>query len=220
MLARSIGLAGDRAFEDVVGLVAGVKRQLEVEAVRDMNVRICPLFALLEDPLALDLVDDPLGIQGRRDRLEAVGEQVQVDVRAPAHVAGQRAADQARAETLQKPHHAQGFQAHLPQLLGAVVALVHPGHDLDFVADFAIAGQVGGLEVAADDSPGGLHLGPEILRFFAGVHEPGRFPCEPATRLVTSHRLCADIKPIDAARGIHLVVYGATQPVCKAQSQK
>ena len=32
------GLAGDRALEDVVGLVLGVERQLEVDSVEDVDV--------------------------------------------------------------------------------------------------------------------------------------------------------------------------------------
>ena len=49
-------LAGDRALEDVVGLVLGVDGQLEVEAVVDVDVREDALLAVLDDLLALDVV--------------------------------------------------------------------------------------------------------------------------------------------------------------------
>ena len=48
-------LAGDRAFEDVVGLVGRVDRQLEREAVDEMDVREDPLLAVLADLLPLDV---------------------------------------------------------------------------------------------------------------------------------------------------------------------
>jgi hypothetical protein len=92
------GLAGDRTLEDVMRLVARVDGQFEREAVLDVNVDERPLLAVLPHPLALDLVGHALVVQRACNGLDAVGKQVQVNVRTAADVTGQGAADQPGAE--------------------------------------------------------------------------------------------------------------------------
>ena len=46
--------AGDRALEDVARLVLGIQRQLEAEAVVDVDVREDPLLVVLDDPFLLE----------------------------------------------------------------------------------------------------------------------------------------------------------------------
>ena len=111
-------LAGDRALEDVVGLVRGVDGQLEREAVDEVDVREDPLLAVLADLLALDRVIEAVLVEQVRDRLGRVGEDVQVDVGAFADVAGEDAADEPRAERRQAAHHGEGGQPHREQVVG------------------------------------------------------------------------------------------------------
>ena len=49
----------------------------------------------------------------------------------------------------QQPHQAQGLEAHVAQVLGAAVAFVEAGEELDLVADFGVGGEVFGLDAAA-----------------------------------------------------------------------
>jgi hypothetical protein len=170
-----------------MGEVGGVEGQLEGELVVEMDVGEDPLLAGLADPLVLDVVDEPLGLERRADGFGAVGEQVQVDVRALADVAGERAPDQPGAEDAEHPHQAQRRQSHPPQILRPPLAFVHPGESLDLVADFAVARQVARLDVAAADSPGGLHLGSKVLRFVSGVHQSGRLEGDPTSQSLARH---------------------------------
>ena len=43
-------------------------------------------------------------------------------------------------------HQPQGVEAHVAQVLGAAVALVDAGEDLDLVADLGVGGEVFGLD--------------------------------------------------------------------------
>ena len=106
-------LAGDRAFEDVMGLVLGVDGQLEVEAVVDVDVREDARLAVFDDLLAFE-VELAAGLfEQVGDEGGAVAEDVQVDVGAFADVAGHDAADEPRPEGAEQPHQAQGVQAHV-----------------------------------------------------------------------------------------------------------
>ena len=98
---------------------------------------------------------------------------MQIDVGAAADVAGERAADQAGAERLEDPHHAEGLEAHVAEVFRPPLALLELCPDLDLVADFAVAGQIAGLEVASRDPPGRLEFCAEVFGFLALVHQPG-----------------------------------------------
>jgi hypothetical protein len=67
-------------------------------------------------------------------------------------------------------HEAEGLETHEPEVALAALSLEHVGQEQDFVADFAVGGQVAGA-VIADDHAGGLAFGREVLGLFAGVHE-------------------------------------------------
>ena len=154
------------------------------------------LLAVFSDPFALDRVGEPLLVQNGGDRLDAVGEQVQIDVRAATNVTGQGAADQAGAEGSQDPHHAEGLKAHVAEVFRPLLALVEACPDLDLVADLAIAGQIARFEIAVGDAPGRFEFGAEVLGFLPLVHQPGGLPSHLATNLITRHPLA----PTQAAR--------------------
>jgi hypothetical protein len=61
---------------------------------------------------------------------------------------GHDAADEPRLERLEQPHQAQGGEAHIAEVLGALVAFVEAGEELDLVADFGIRREIGGFDVA------------------------------------------------------------------------
>ncbi len=92
------------------------------------------------------------------DQGGAVGEDVHVDVGAFADVAGHDAADQPRPEGAQQPHQAQCFEAHVAEVLGASVAFVDAGEELDLVADFGVGGEVFGF-----DATGGRAVWPPCV---------------------------------------------------------
>ena len=181
------GLAGDRAFEDVVGLVLGVDRQLEVEAVVNVDVREDTRLAVLDDLLALDVELEPSCSRRSADQGGAVAEDVQVDVGAFADVAGHDAADQPRPEGPQQPHQAQRLQAHVAQVFGAAVAFVDAGEDLDLVADFGVGRKVFGFDPLAAEPFGGLAFGGEVLGLDALVHQAGGFKGDRLTKFAQSH---------------------------------
>ena len=72
---------------------------------------------------------------------------------------------------------------------------------LDLVADFAIAGQIARLELAAGDAAGRLELRPEVLGFLPVVHQPGGLPGHPATHLVVRHDRVAPKQSPSMRRG-------------------
>ena len=168
--------AGDRAFENVVGLVGRVDGEFEVEAVDEMDVREDAFLAVLADLLAFDGVVEAVLIEQMRDGFGRIGEDVQVDVGALPHVAGEDAADQPRAKRREAAHHRQRGEPHGEQVIGAGCAFEQPGQQLDLVADFDVAGQVGRLDPALADLPGRFLFGRVVFRLLPGIHQPGGFP--------------------------------------------
>ena len=79
------------------------------------------------------------------------------------------------------PHHAEGLQAHVAEVFRPPLAFLELRPDLDLVADFAVAGQIAGLEVAARDAAGRLEFCAEVFGFLALVHQPGGIPGHLAT---------------------------------------
>jgi len=67
-----------------------------------------------------------------------------VDVGALADVPGHHAADEARAEGAEEAHQAQRLDAHLTQVLGALVALVDAGEELNLSRISALEGRFSG----------------------------------------------------------------------------
>ena len=196
-------LAGDRALEDVVGLVLGVDGQLEVEAVVDVDVREDARLAVLDDLLALDVELVAFVFEQVGDEADAVGEDVQVDVGALADVAGHDAADQPRPERAQQPHQAQGVEAHVPEVGGAFVAFVEAGEELDLVADLGVGGEVVGFDAAAAEALGGLAFGGEVFglaraRTSAGGFQSDRL-AELSSAILSVRRYC---KPHQCGAGL------------------
>ena len=195
-------LAGDRALEDVVRLVLGVERQLEVVAVEDVDVGEDPLLVVLDDPLELDVVLDVQLVEGVGHQREAVAEDVDVDVGALADVPGQDAADQPRPEPGQELHEPQGVEPHVEQVLEPLGALVHPGHGLDLVADLLVAGQVAGPMAILDaELLGGLALGGEVLGLGPAIHHLGGQEGDLAPDAFISHVRGAPILSPSKRRG-------------------
>ena len=176
MLSPLDRLPGDGTLEDEVCLVGPVDGQFEGKSVGHMDVRKQPLLAMLADPLALHVVDDPCLVEHQRDGFDAVGEDVKIDVRTFAHVAGEHTADQPRSESPQQLHQPQGFQPHLPQFQRAVVALVKTRQRLDFIAYFGVARQIRRLDPTATDPPCRLLFGAKVLRFLPMIHQTRGFP--------------------------------------------
>jgi hypothetical protein len=193
------GLAGNGAFEDVMGLVGRIDGQLEGKAVLDVDMRKDALFVVLLDALSLDVVDDALLVEDVGDRADPVAKQVQVDVAAGADVPGHDAADEAGAVWREQPHQAQRLDPHLAEVAGALAAFVEAGEGLDFVADFRVRGQIRRLHPALADAVGSLLLGAVVLGFFARVHKTGSFPGDLPPELTLLHRW--PLKPEGAARG-------------------
>ena len=167
-------LAGDRTLEDVMGLVRRVDGQLDGVSVVDVDVREDPLLAVLDDPLQLDLVGQAVLVEGGGHERDAVAEDVEVDVRAVADVAGPDAADESGSEPGELPHHPERLDAHVAEPGPAFRPLVHAGEGLDLVADLAVGGQVGGpVPVLDAELARGLALGGEVLGLGPLVHELG-----------------------------------------------
>ena len=97
------------------------------------------------------------------------------------------AADQSRAEAAENPHQPQGFQPHVLQVLVAAVALVQPGHRLDFVADFRVAGQIGRLDPALADPAGSLLFRLVVLGLLAAVHQTSGFVSDLTAKFRIGH---------------------------------
>ena len=60
-------------------------------------------------------------------------------------------------------------------------------NDLDLVADFGVAGQIGRLDPALADPAGGLELGPKVFRFLPLVHQPGGLEGDLPTKFLVGH---------------------------------
>src|SRR5262245_15888240 len=197
-------LAGDRASEDIVRLVFRIDGQLEGKAIGDVDVREGAGLAVLDDLLALDLEHIPLALEQAGDAIDAIAEQVQVDVGAVADVAGHDAADEPRPERAQQTHESQGGEAHLAQILGACLALVQAGEVLDQVADLGVGGEVAGLDGAAAEAFGGFALGGEVLGLHAVVHQAGGFKGDGMPESCIGHPFSAPVigSPCRAARGL------------------
>ena len=129
-----------------MGLVLGIDRQLEVEAIVDVDVGEDAGLAVLDDLLALQVVLIAFVAEQVGDEAGAVAEDVQVDVGALADVAGHDAADEPRPELAQQTHEVQGVEAHVLQVAGAAVAFVEAGKELDLLADLGVGGEVFGLD--------------------------------------------------------------------------
>ncbi len=96
-------------------------------------------------------------------RAALLAEDVQVDIGALANVPRHDAADEARPERTQKPHHVEGGQRMSAQVLSAAVALVNAGEDLDLLANFGVGGEIAGLDVAAAQPLGRLAFGGKVF---------------------------------------------------------
>ncbi len=120
-------------------------------------------------------------------RPTAVGENVNVDVGAFADVAGHDAADEPRPEGTEKAHEPQGFEAHVAEVGGAVVAFVEAGEDLDLIADFGVGREVRRFDAAPAQAFGGLAFGGEVFGFLSLVHQPGGFQRDRLTKFGISH---------------------------------
>ena len=88
---------------------------------------------------------------------------------------------------LQDPHHAEGLQTHVAEVVRPLLAFLELGPDLDLVANFAVAGQVAGFEVAAGEPPGRFEFRAEVFGLLALVHQPGGIAGHLATKLFTGH---------------------------------
>src|SRR5713226_4553555 len=139
------GLARHRASENIMRLVLGIYRQLEIELIEDMNVGKNPRFLMLDDLLSLDVELVAFVFQYVGDQTDAVRENMDVDVRPLADVPGHNAADEAGAKRPQQPHESQRLQAHGPKVLRAAIAFVDAGKMLNLVADFCVGGEVLGF---------------------------------------------------------------------------
>jgi hypothetical protein len=71
---------------------------------------------------------------------EAAAKDVDVDIGAFADVPGADAADQPGPEPGEEPHQSQRIEAHVAKMLEPLRTFVDPGHGLDLVADFLVAG--------------------------------------------------------------------------------
>ena len=99
------------------------------------------------------------------------------------------------------PHQAEGLQAHVAEVFRPPLAFVEAGPDLDLVADFAVAGQIARLEVAAGDPPGRLEFGAEVFGFLALVHQPGGIPGHLATESCRWTSFGGDKRRCDTGNG-------------------
>src|SRR5262249_20724379 len=88
------------------------------------------------------------------------------------------------------------------QMLRAFLALVQSGEELHLVADLGVGGEVLRLEGAATQTAGGLAFGGVVLALDTVVHQAGRLECDGLPKFSVAHGgKCADMRPIDAARG-------------------
>ena len=188
--------AGDRALEDVVGLVGGVDRQLEGKSVRDMNVREDAFLAVFADPFALDVVDHSLVVQRSGHGVDAVGEDVQVDVRAARRGRSSRCRSAAVGIGAGSASCGALRAACRSRFSVRLVAFVQSGQGLDFVADLGVAGQIGRLDPAATDAAGGLHSWRGSTPTPAAGTSDGRLPRRSAAAVSKSSSRCRAVSPL------------------------
>src|SRR5665213_1256092 len=194
-------IAGDRAFEDVMGLVFRVDGQFKRETVVDVDVREDTALAVLDHLLAFQVVLAAFLFEQVANQGGAVAEDVQVDVGTFADVAGHHAADQPRPESAQEAHHAQRLQTHVAQIDGAAVAFVDAGEDLDLLADFGIGGKVFGFDPLTAEPFGRLAFRGEVFGFDALVHQAGRFESDGLTQFTLTHSFEAPLSGPSMRRG-------------------
>ena len=96
-----------------MNLIFGVESQLEFVAVVEVDMGESPFFPILDDPFVLDIVLETTFVECVGHQGHAVAEDVKVDVRSFAHVAGSNAADQPGPESCEQPHHPQRVQPHI-----------------------------------------------------------------------------------------------------------
>lgn len=165
-------LAGDRAFEHVMRLILGIKRQLERISIFNMNVCENTLSPVLDDSLVFNAMLET-------ERIDRVGhvrgmirEHVDVDIRTFAHVPRKDAADQSRSKPSERPHHPKSGDTHLLKFDKPFLPLVDSRSRLNLIANFAIRREIGGAMAILDPQTArGLPLGGEIFGFKAFVHK-------------------------------------------------
>src|SRR5262249_27171252 len=148
------------------------------EAIREMDVRENSFFSMLPHLFAFDGVRKTVDIEQMCYCFGRVGEHVQVDIGTLPHVAGENTANQPRTKWREAAHHRESRQAHGEQIMRAVLAFEHSREQLDLVANFDVARQVGGLHPALAELLRSLAFRREILRLLSGVHETGGFPSD------------------------------------------
>ena len=185
-----------------MNLVFGVKRQLEIVGVVNVDVSERSLLTILDDSLVLDVVLKAQLVERVGHECQAVAKNVNIDVRPFADVPGAHAADQARPESRQQPHQPQGIHPHVAQILEPLGPLVHAGHGLDLVADFAVAGKVcRAMPIFDAKLAGGLSLGGEILGFGPVIHHLRSQKRDLAANAFVGHEEVRRFEPIEAAPG-------------------
>jgi len=129
-------------------------------------------LAVLDDPLLFDLMREPGLVERIDDKGEAIAEDVDIDIGAVPDVARPDAADQARTEPGELAHQAERLDPHLAEPDESALALVHPGHGLDLVADLRIRRQIRRPKSILDPELfGRLALGGEVFRLGPLVHQ-------------------------------------------------
>ena len=92
-------------------------------------------------------------LEHRRDGRDDVGEDVQVDVRALADVAGQNGADEARRERATAAASCAARPSRISRRCScALFAFIEVGEGLDLVADFGVGGEVAGLDAIVSNA--------------------------------------------------------------------
>lgn len=141
-----------------MSLVGRINRQLERKTVLQVDVREHSLLPVLDDSaLSLDVVDQSLFVEHRGDGVDAIGEQVQVNVAAGADVARQDAADQGRGRNGPRRRiRRRASTAHFAEMAGPLRAFVQAGERLNLVANFGVRRQIGRLDPGLANAVGGL----------------------------------------------------------------
>src|SRR5713101_3622967 len=143
------GLARHGAFEDVMRLVLGVNRELEIESIVNVNVSEDPRLLVLDDLFSLHVKLVSFIFQNVGDQADAVGKDVNIDVGSFAHVSGHNAADEPGPKRPEQTHEAQGVKPHIAEILNSAVAFMDAGEMLDLFADFGVGGEVFGFDAFA-----------------------------------------------------------------------
>ena len=131
----------------------------------------------------------------------AVGEDMDIDVRAFAHMPGHDAADQARTKSPKKTHQAQRLQPHVAEVLRAFFTFMDAGKDLNLLADLGIGGKIRGFDALAAQAFGRLAFGRVVFRFDAFVHQPGGLLSDCLAKSEIGHPFMRRNQAHRAARG-------------------